>query len=548
MRKGENPSEVLTDIKERIDRLNASVLPKGVKIVPYYDRSWLIATTLTTVFRNLLEGGLLVTLVLYIFLRNGRAAGIVALMIPLSLLATFIGLRLRGIPANLLSLGAMDFGIIVDGAVIVVENVFRTLAERGKDAGTLDRATARSAILDATTQVGRPTLFSMLIIIVAHIPIFTLQRHEGRIFAPMAYTVSSALVGSLLVLADARAAAVLLPARARREARGQPPGGRAAPRVSPGADARHRPAGARGRRARSWLSSPPWRWCRRLGSEFLPELNEGTMWVNVLLPPSVSVAEASRLCARIRGIIRDVSRGHAGHLADRHGPKTAPIRRPINMAEFFVDLKPPSEWTRKISREDLVGANRGRGRQGAGTRSGDVAADSRQRAREHLADRRADRDQGLRRRPDGAPTESDGGAARRVEHPWRVACLHRSRSGRFRSCRSKSTVHAPPDTASMSRTSKTSSTPRSAARSRPKSGKASGDSASPCACSERDRTRHRRHQQHPRRHAVGPARPACGGREPVRAGRQHEHQPGIGHAPRRDCRVHPRPRHGRHRR
>src|SRR5207253_1352819 len=130
--------------------------------------------------------------------RSGRAAGIVALMIPLSLLATFIGLRLRGIPANLLSLGAMDFGIIVDGAVIVVENVFRTLGERAKDAPMLDRASAREAILDATVQVGRPTLFSMLIIIVAHMPIFTLQRHEGRIFAPMAYTVSSALVGSLL--------------------------------------------------------------------------------------------------------------------------------------------------------------------------------------------------------------------------------------------------------------------------------------------------------------------------------------------------------------
>src|SRR5258706_3733296 len=107
-------------------------------------------------------------------------------MIPLALLATFIGLRLRGIPANLLSLGAMDFGIIVDGAVIVVENVFRTLAQRGHAAGQTDREPARRAILDATVQVGRPTLFSMLIIIVAHIPIFTLQRHEGRIFEPMA--------------------------------------------------------------------------------------------------------------------------------------------------------------------------------------------------------------------------------------------------------------------------------------------------------------------------------------------------------------------------
>src|SRR5262249_52081618 len=130
-----------------------------------------------------------------LFLGNVRAAGIVAVMIPLSLLATFLGLRLRGIPANLLSLGAMDFGIIVDGAVIVVENVFPHLAEQRP---TLGRHDLRTTILEATAEVGRPTFFSMLIIITAHIPIFTLQRHEGRIFAPMAYTVTSALVGSLL--------------------------------------------------------------------------------------------------------------------------------------------------------------------------------------------------------------------------------------------------------------------------------------------------------------------------------------------------------------
>src|SRR5712692_4154674 len=129
MRKGENPSEVLTALKERVDILNTSILPKGIQIVPFYDRTWLISTTLTTVFKNLLEGALLVTVVLYLFLGHLRSAGIVAVMIPLSLLATFIGLRIRGIPANLLSLGAMDFGIIVDGAVIVVEHVFRRLAD-----------------------------------------------------------------------------------------------------------------------------------------------------------------------------------------------------------------------------------------------------------------------------------------------------------------------------------------------------------------------------------------------------------------------------------
>ncbi len=196
MRKGENPSRVLTALKARIALLNNSILPKGVKVVPYYDRTWLIDTTLHTVFKNLAEGAMLVTFVLLLFLGNFRAAAIVAFIIPLSLLATFIGLTWRGIPANLLSLGAMDFGIIVDGAVIVVENVFRRLGEL-KD--TSNKKTRLAAIERATVEVGRPTFFSMLIIIAAHIPIFTLQRHEGRIFAPMAWTVTSALTGSLLL-------------------------------------------------------------------------------------------------------------------------------------------------------------------------------------------------------------------------------------------------------------------------------------------------------------------------------------------------------------
>src|ERR1035437_3060005 len=145
MHKGDNPSEVLKAIKARIELLNSSILPKGVKVVPYYDRTWLIDTTLHTVFKNLAEGAMLVTFVLLLFLGNFRAAAIVAFIIPLSLLATFIGLTWRGIPANLLSLGAMDFGIIVDGAVIVVENVFRKLSETAQD-----RTPRLQKILDAT--------------------------------------------------------------------------------------------------------------------------------------------------------------------------------------------------------------------------------------------------------------------------------------------------------------------------------------------------------------------------------------------------------------
>src|SRR6266571_6622002 len=194
MRRGENPAEVLKLVRAKIDALNDAGLPGGVKVVPIYDRTWLIGKTLTTVFTNLVEGAALVSVVLWLFLGNFRAAAIVALTIPLALFATFLGLTWIGIPANLLSLGAMDFGIIVDGAVIVVENVFRRLTDEAHD-----RTPRMQRILDATVEVGRPTLFSMLIIIAANIPIFTLQRHEGRIFSPMAWSVTSALVGSLIL-------------------------------------------------------------------------------------------------------------------------------------------------------------------------------------------------------------------------------------------------------------------------------------------------------------------------------------------------------------
>ena len=218
MHKGDNPSVVLKAIKAKINILNSSIRPQGVKVVPYYDRTWLIDTTLHTVFENLATGAILVTFVLLLFLGNIRAATIVAVVMPLSLLATFIGLTWRGIPANLLSLGAMDFGIIVDGAVIVVENVFRRLGELKPGS---DKKAFRLAIEHATVEVGRPTFFSMLIIIAAHIPVFTLQRHEGRIFSPMAWTVTSALVGSLILSLTLVPLLCYFPAAEKSSARGE---------------------------------------------------------------------------------------------------------------------------------------------------------------------------------------------------------------------------------------------------------------------------------------------------------------------------------------
>jgi cobalt-zinc-cadmium resistance protein CzcA len=352
MRRGENPSEVLKLVRAKIDELNATGLPGGVKVVPIYDRTWLIGKTLTTVFTNLTEGALLVSVVLWLFLGNLRAAFIVAVTIPLALLATFLGLTWIGIPANLLSLGAMDFGIIVDGAVIVVENVFRRLTEETHAHHQLDDKKRKNAILEAAVEVGRPTLFSMLIIIAAHLPIFTLQRHEGRIFAPMAYSVVSALVGALilsLTLVPLLCSVMLkrnLPEKENFIVR-------AAKRAyAPAlAWALQRPktilAAALLALAASLALVP------RLGTEFLPELNEGAIWVNVFLPTSISVSEAQALNHRIRDAIRKSPEvvsvtSKAGRPEDGTDPKL------INMAEFLVDVKPESEWRKGMNKQALL--------------------------------------------------------------------------------------------------------------------------------------------------------------------------------------------------
>jgi cobalt-zinc-cadmium resistance protein CzcA len=352
MRRGENPSNVLKGVREKIDLLNATGLPPGMKVVPIYDRTWLISKTLKTVFTNLVEGALLVSFVLWLFLGNLRAAAIVALTIPLALLATFLGLTWVGIPANLLSLGAMDFGIIVDGAVIVVENVFRKLSEASHGNKELEEGKRKHMILEAAVEVGRPTLFSMLIIIAAHIPIFTLQRHEGRIFAPMAYSVVSALVGALilsLTLVPLLCSVMLKKNLPEKENF-----------VVHGARRLYEPAlaWALGHKktvlATAVLSlAGSLALVPSLGTEFLPELNEGAVWINVQLPNSVSVSESQEMTGKIRTAVRQFEEvvsvtSKAGRPEDGTDPKL------ISMAEFLVDLKPEDEWKRKIDKPTLL--------------------------------------------------------------------------------------------------------------------------------------------------------------------------------------------------
>ena len=318
-----------------------------MQLIPYYDRSWLIDNTLKTVFKNLGEGALLVCLVLYLFLGRIRTAAIVAVIIPLALMATFIGLKIKGIPANLLSLGAMDFGIIVDGAVIVVENIFRRVSHERQQFASFKELVAESA-----AQVARPTFFSMLIIITAHLPIFTLQRHEGRIFAPMAYTITSALIGSLLfslTLVPVLCMFLMRSGDGEKETFLVRWVNRAYRMVLERALTRPKLIFAASAAALigSFMLVP------KLGSEFLPELNEGSIWVNFTLPPGIAPSEVNRSLHVARTTllkIPEVSRvvSQAGRPDDGTDPK------PINMVEMLVDLKPEAEWRPNVTKEELI--------------------------------------------------------------------------------------------------------------------------------------------------------------------------------------------------
>ena len=329
--------------------LNEHSLPKGVQIVPFYDRTWLMGKTLTTVFKNLIEGALLVSLVLYLFLSNFRASFAVVFIIPLSLLATFSGLKIMGVPANLLSLGAMDFGIIVDGAVIVIENIMHRLAQNQEDMSENER---KAVIIDATNEVGRPTLFSMLIIIAAHIPIFALQRHEGRIFQPMALSVTTALVGSLVF------SLTLVPLFAYWVLRKKLPHGDN--RLIVNLKKMYVPI-------LDWSLSNRFKVivislalfglsliaASRLGSEFLPELNEGTFWVNFDMPSSLSSEEATKILHLARKALMTIPEvrttvSKSGQPEDGTDPKT------LSMAEIFVDVKPQDEWRKGLTRDQLI--------------------------------------------------------------------------------------------------------------------------------------------------------------------------------------------------
>ena len=350
LRKGENALEVLKSVRRKVEEINRT-LPRGVRIVPHYDRTDLIHRTLHTVLKNMAEGILLVLVVLVAFLgfSNLGAAAVVALIIPLSLLGAFILLDARDVPANLISMGAVDFGIIVDPAVFVIENILRLLEERGTRVRSLF-----TLIVQGTTEVGTPQLFSTAIIVTAFIPLFTLQRVEGRIFRPMALTLSFTLLcGTALAL-------TLIPTLAsfifRRGARG----GESAlvhallrfyrPVLS-WALGHRRPviAVSLAILVVSFAVVP------LLGSEFLPKLDEGALWVRLTLPGSIGPTEAAAVVRRAREILRGFPET-VTVVSQLGRPDDGLDVNGFDTAEIYADLRPRDEWQTAHSREALVQA------------------------------------------------------------------------------------------------------------------------------------------------------------------------------------------------
>lgn len=366
MRKGENPTRVLERVRAKIAEINRFVLPPDVRLQPFYDRGDLVRLTVHTVIENLVIGATLVLVILLLFLGDLRAALIVASVIPLSLLIAFLLMDLRGVSANLISLGAIDFGLLVDAAVVMVEAYTVKLALERPD-GDLRK---RALLAEVTEQAGRPMLFSVMIVVTAFLPIFTFQRVEKRIFSPMAYTLTFGLLGSLLLALTVIPvlASVFLKARGARHP--VPPDAATTPhpvvehetwatqllrrgftplldlaltfpkRTVLGAMTLLLIAGVAG---------------TQLGTEFLPALDEGNIWLTVRMPIGVSNDEARRIEQQVRTIVR--SYPEVRQIITQLGrPDDGTDVKSVSNLEIYADLTPRGDWRTFTSKEALIAA------------------------------------------------------------------------------------------------------------------------------------------------------------------------------------------------
>jgi cobalt-zinc-cadmium resistance protein CzcA len=350
MRTGEQAQTVLKRVEQKTAQLNSGILPADVKVRPFYDRSELVALTTRTVRDNLLVGIVLVVVVLIFFLYDVRAGLIVATAIPLALLFAFICLDIKRIPANLLSIGAIDFGILVDGAVVMVENIYRQLAIRGRE-----HARIRDVIAAAAAEVDRPIVYAVGVIVASFLPIYVLSGPSGRLFTPMADTTIFALIGALVVtltVIPVLCAVLLRVGQVERENRV------------------YRWIQVRYERGLAWSMAHP-RFViggagasfllstlvfAGVGAEFMPKLDEGTLWVRATMPYTISFDESSKLVPQIRAVLRSFP--EVTIVTSEHGrPDDGTNPTGFFNAEFYVGLKPYGDWNGSFhSKKALIDA------------------------------------------------------------------------------------------------------------------------------------------------------------------------------------------------
>lgn len=354
MRKDENPSEVLGRIKDKVQHLNEEVLPADVKMVTFYDRDNLIKYCTSTVMKNLVEGIVCVTVIVFIFLADWRTTLIVALIIPLSLLFAFMCLKMMGMSANLLSLGAVDFGIIIDGAVVMVEGIFVVLAHMAQKEGMerFNKLSKLGVIKKTGTVLGKAIFFSKLIIITALLPIFAFQKVEGKMFSPLAFTLGFALLGALiftLTLVPVLTSLLLRKNVVERENFVIRFFTRSVEKGFNWTFGHKKIAmGIAGISFALTLFSTRW-----MGTEFLPNLNEGALWVTAEMPMSMSLTESVKLVEELRKELNEFPEvktvlSQTGRSNDGTDPNG------FYFAQFQVDLIPKKEWKKGQTLESII--------------------------------------------------------------------------------------------------------------------------------------------------------------------------------------------------
>jgi len=358
MLKGENARELSGRVKTRLDEI-AATLPPGMTLEKFYDQTEVIDRTTATVTKNLLEGSVLVLIVLFVFLRDVRASLIVAAVIPLSMLVGFIGMRFFGVSANLMSLGAIDFGLIVDGAVVMMENFVRRrvgIGERLAHAPAHERQGIRLGLFrSAAVEVARPVLFGVLIIIAVYLPIFTLEGLEGKMFRPMAITVCTALFGSLLLSLTAVpvVSSYLLPLGGHHTDEAWFVRMRAFYQTQLAAHMRHPllTVGAALVVVAVAVSSVPF-----LGTEFMPRLDEGSLLIETRKLPSVSLEESVAISTRVEQIVLK-SFPEVSQIVTKLGrPDLATEAMGIYQGDVYVLLHPEDDWASGRTKAELVDA------------------------------------------------------------------------------------------------------------------------------------------------------------------------------------------------